>query len=77
MEALGLQVEGEAEILLGNDDEVSVNWYNAVVRWDNRERTIRVLATGSFPFIGARLTYGYHIQYFNIDGGVALAIPLP
>jgi len=66
---LALQFAGATKAALGDGSEVSLDAFEAVVAWDNDERSVVTLATGGAPLVGMAMLSGYRVALDVVEGG--------
>jgi clan AA aspartic protease len=66
---LALQFAGATKAALGDGSEVSLDAFEAVVAWDNDERSVVTLATTGEPLVGMALLSGYRVALDVVEGG--------
>lgn len=75
--ALGLRRTGSYPARLANGTLVSLDYFQAVVIWHGRPRTIEVLAAGSLALLGMGLLRGSRLLVNAAPGGVVTIDELP
>ena len=67
--ALGLELQNETTITLGDGSERSLSQFLVDLEWDGEKRTVLALAAEIAPVIGMALLYGYDVHLHVLDGG--------
>jgi len=67
--ALDLPFAGATKAALGDGSEVFLDAFEAVVVWDNGERSVITLATGGKPLVGMAMLSGYRLALDVVEGG--------
>ena len=67
--ALGLELQNETTVTLGDGTERALSQFSADLEWDGENRTVLVLAAEIAPVIGMALLYGYNVHLHVLDGG--------
>ena len=57
---------------IGNNQAVDFGLYMARVRWDERDRSVLVLATDAGCLVGMSMLHGYRLYVDVVDGGEVL-----
>jgi clan AA aspartic protease len=66
---LALQFAGATKAALGDGSEVPLDAFEAVVAWDNDERSVVTLATTGEPLVGMAMLSGYRVALDVVEGG--------
>ena len=66
---LALPFAGATRAALGDGSEVLLDVFEAIVVWDNGERSVVTLATGGKPLVGMAMLSGYRVALDVMDGG--------
>jgi clan AA aspartic protease len=74
---LGLPFEAPTLATLADGSVVTLDYYRATLQWDDKQRTVPVLAVESGPLIGMSMLYGYRLKVDVVDGGKVSIETLP
>ena len=66
---LALPFAGATRAILGDGGEVFLDVFEAVVVWDNDERSVVTLATKGEPLVGMAMLSGYRVALDVVEGG--------
>jgi clan AA aspartic protease len=75
--ALGLQLRGRAQVVLGDGSIVFADVFVGSVIWDSQPRPIEVDLADTDPLVGMSLLYGSELRVEVIDGGSVTIEALP
>ena len=66
----GLAYLGPIDASLADNSSIVTHVYEGVILWNGMERSIPILAMGSFPLIGTALLKGSHLSIDFCDAGI-------